>query len=137
TAAGVDPCAALQCTIELAPGESREIAIVLGAGATELVACQLATEYRDVARVRTAINETVARWSERLSVVRVSTPEPTFDAMVNRWTLYQALSCRMWGRSALYQSSGAYGFRDQLQDVLAFVYAEPELAREHIVRAAG
>src|SRR3954454_1914730 len=83
------------------------------------------------------MEETAARWGERLSVIKVKTPEPTFDAMVNRWTLYQALSCRMWGRSAMYQSSGAYGFRDQLQDVLAFVYAEPGLAREHIVRAAG
>ncbi len=64
------------------------------------------------------------------------TPEPSFDAMVNRWTLYQALACRMWARSALYQSSGAYGFRDQLQDVMAFVYAEPALAREHILRAS-
>ena len=80
---------------------------------------------------------TVARWAERLSVITVKTPEPTFDAMLNRWTLYQALACRMWARSALYQSSGAYGFRDQLQDVMAFVYAEPALAREHILRAAA
>ena len=79
----------------------------------------------------------MARWNERLSVITVQTPEPTFDAMLNRWTLYQALACRMWARSALYQSSGAYGFRDQLQDVMAFVYAEPALAREHILRAAA
>src|SRR4051812_24699948 len=137
TGAGIDPCAALQCTIELAPGDSREISIALGAAASESVAYQLAAQYRDLAKVRTAIDETVAGWGERLSVIQVKTPEPTFDAMVNRWTLYQALSCRMWGRSAMYQSSGAYGFRDQLQDVLAFVYAEPGLAREHIVRAAG
>jgi len=70
-------------------------------------------------------------------VVTVRTPEPGFDAMLNRWTLYQALGCRMWARSALYQSSGAYGFRDQLQDVLAFVYAEPAVAREHLLRAAA
>ncbi|MBA3890187.1 MAG: glycosyl transferase family 36, partial [Gemmatimonadaceae bacterium] len=72
-----------------------------------------------------------------LSTIRVSTPEPAFDAMVNRWSLYQALACRMWGRSALYQSSGAYGFRDQLQDSMAFVYAEPAIARAHLLLAAS
>ncbi|HEX6434304.1 MAG TPA: glucoamylase family protein [Gemmatimonadales bacterium] len=137
TGAGHDPCAALQCTIELAPDETREIAIVLGAGPTAARATELATQYRDVSRARAAIDGTVAGWAERLSVITVQTPEPTFDAMINRWTLYQALACRMWGRSALYQSSGAYGFRDQLQDAMAFVYAEPALAREHIIRAAG
>jgi cyclic beta-1,2-glucan synthetase len=137
TGAGIDPCAALQCTVELNPGETREIAIVVGAAATERRACELAVEYRDLARTRSAIDETVAGWADRLSVISVQTPEPTFDAMINRWSLYQALSCRMWGRSAVYQSSGAYGFRDQLQDVMAFVYAEPALAREHIIRAAG
>jgi len=67
----------------------------------------------------------------------VKTPEPTFDAMLNRWTLYQALACRLWGRSALYQSSGAYGFRDQLQDVMALVYAEPAISRAQILRSAA
>jgi cyclic beta-1,2-glucan synthetase len=76
-------------------------------------------------------------WERRLGTIKVSTPEPTFDLMVNRWSLYQALSCRMWARSALYQSSGAYGFRDQLQDAMAFVYAEPDVAREQIIRAAS
>jgi cyclic beta-1,2-glucan synthetase len=132
-----DPCAALQCAIELAPGETREIAIILGAGPTERRAIELADRYRKVSHARSAIDATIAGWSERLSVITVQTPEPTFDVMINRWSLYQALACRMWGRSALYQSSGAYGFRDQLQDVMAFVYAEPPLAREHIIRAAG
>jgi cellobiose phosphorylase len=137
TGAGHDPCSALQSAVELEPGETREIAIVLGAAGSERRVYELAQQYRDPARVRGAIDQTVAGWDERLSVISVRTPEPTFDAMLNRWTLYQALSCRMWGRSALYQSSGAYGFRDQLQDVMAFVYAEPALARAHIIRAAG
>jgi cyclic beta-1,2-glucan synthetase len=137
TGAGIDPCAALQCELELAAGETREIAILLGAAESETEARQAVTQYRDVATVRAAVDGAVAGWAERLSVITVKTPEPTFDAMLNRWTLYQALACRMWGRSALYQSSGAYGFRDQLQDVTAFVYAEPALAREHILRAAS
>jgi cyclic beta-1,2-glucan synthetase len=83
------------------------------------------------------MDETVQGWAQRLSVIAVRTPEPSFDAMINRWALYQAMACRLWGRSAVYQSSGAYGFRDQLQDVMALVYAEPGLAREHILRAAS
>jgi cyclic beta-1,2-glucan synthetase len=134
---GIDPCAALQCTVELEPGESREIAILLGAGEDEVTARRLLGEYRDVSRARAALDRSVAGWARRLGAIRVRTPEPTFDVMLNQWTLYQALSCRVWGRSALYQSSGAYGFRDQLQDVMALVYAEPTLAREHILRAAG
>jgi cyclic beta-1,2-glucan glucanotransferase len=137
TGAGIDPCAALQCAIELEPGETRELAIVLGAGEDEVSARRMLAEYRDVSRARAAVDRAVAGWTERLGILTVRTPEPTFDAMVNQWTLYQALSCRIWGRSALYQSSGAYGFRDQLQDVMALVYAEPALAREHLLRAAG
>jgi cyclic beta-1,2-glucan synthetase len=132
-----DPCAVLRSDLELAPGASRELAIVLGAAETEAEARRLLAEYGEVGRARAAIAESVERWRERLSVVTVRTPERSFDAMLNRWTLYQALACRMWGRSAVYQSSGAYGFRDQLQDVMAFVHAEPLVAREHIVRAAG
>ncbi len=135
--AGLDPCAALRSVLELAPGESREVAIVLGAGNDEADARRLLAEFRDVARARGAMAGTVDAWTRRLSVIAVRTPDPAFDVMLNRWTLYQALACRVWGRSAVYQSSGAYGFRDQLQDVMALVYAEPALAREHILRAAG
>ncbi|MFL5401430.1 MAG: GH36-type glycosyl hydrolase domain-containing protein [Gemmatimonadales bacterium] len=137
TGAGIDPCAALQCAIELEPGETREIAILLGACESEAKARETLAEYRDLKAAKNAVLRTVESWGKRLSVVSVKTPEPAFDAMLNRWTLYQALACRIWGRSALYQSSGAYGFRDQLQDVMALVYAEPALAREQILRAAG
>jgi cyclic beta-1,2-glucan synthetase len=137
TGLGVDPCAGLRATIELAPGETRRVAAILGAAAEERLARQLLERYRDPARASAALEASCAAWERRLGVLTVRTPEPLFDAIVNRWSLYQAMSCRMWARSALYQSGGAYGFRDQLQDVMAFVYAEPQLAREHLLRAAA
>jgi cyclic beta-1,2-glucan synthetase len=135
--AGLDPCAALRAVLELAPGESREVAVLLGAAEGREAALELVQRFGAASAAREAIEAGVRRWRERLAVVTVRTPEPSFDLLVNRWTLYQALACRMWGRTALYQSSGAYGFRDQLQDSMAMVYAEPGLAREQIVRAAG
>ncbi len=130
---GLDPCAALRCVVTLAPGETREVIALLGAahGADEARAV--------IARNRsgTGIDDALDGWRERLSTITVRTPAPEFDTMLNQWWLYQTLSCRMWGRSALYQSSGAYGFRDQLQDCMAFVYAEPAVARAHLLRAAG
>ncbi len=137
TGAAMDPCAALRMAMELAPGETRQVAVLLGAGASEEEALRLLDSYRPAHRAATAMDRTIVAWEQRLGVVRVSTPDPTFDAMVNRWALYQALSCRMWARTAVYQSSGAYGFRDQLQDVMAFVYAEPAVARAHLLRAAS
>ena len=137
TGAGVDPCAALRCEIALAPGETRTVVVLLGAAATEGEAVRLLDRYRDVPRAIAALDGSLAAWEHRLGTITVQTPEPAFDAIVNRWSLYQALACRMWARSAIYQSSGAYGFRDQLQDVMAFLYAEPAVARTHILRAAA
>jgi cyclic beta-1,2-glucan synthetase len=133
----LDPCAVLQCEMDLGPGETREMVVLLGAAQGEDAALRIVESYRDTDRARAAVDANLREWAERLSVVTVSTPEPSFDVLLNRWTLYQALACRMWARSALYQSSGAFGFRDQLQDVMAFVYAEPAVAREHILRAAA
>ncbi|HKU60068.1 MAG TPA: glucoamylase family protein, partial [Gemmatimonadales bacterium] len=135
--AGLDPCAALRTVIELAPSEHRDIAVVLGAAEGEESARRLAGGLSSAPEVLRAIDANRRRWRERLEVISVRTPEPSLDLLLNRWLLYQALSCRMWGRTALYQSSGAFGFRDQLQDAMALVYAEPALAREQIVRAAG
>ncbi|HET7456921.1 MAG TPA: protein ndvB, partial [Gemmatimonadaceae bacterium] len=135
TGAGIDPCAALQTTLDLEPGETREIVVLLGAAIGEDAARDAV--HRHAVDAGAVSRDSAARWHDRLTAVHVRTPSPAFDAMVNRWALYQALACRMWARSALYQSSGAYGFRDQLQDVMAFVYAEPALAREHILRSAA
>ncbi|CAN5208872.1 hypothetical protein BH09GEM1_BH09GEM1_47490 [soil metagenome] len=137
TGAGVDPCAALRALVTLAPGETRDVVVLLGAATSEDEARALIERNGRVARAAPALDGAVDAWNRRLSTIVVHTPDPEFDAMANGWSLYQALSCRMWARSAFYQSGGAYGFRDQLQDCMAFVYAEPAVTRAHLVRAAG
>jgi cyclic beta-1,2-glucan synthetase len=134
--AGLDPCAAIQLHVELKPGEAKEIHFLLGQGADREEALRLARALQDPAAMEAAWVAARAEWDERLGAVRVATPDPAMDRMLNRWLLYEALACRMWGRSALYQSSGAFGFRDQLQDVMALLHAEPALARDHILLAA-
>ena len=132
----VDPCGALQTSITLHPGETRTMVVLLGAHDSLEHVRELVRRYCDAGTATTEVQHAVQRWRDRLTTIAVHTPEPTFDRLVNGWLLYQALSCRMWGRTALYQSSGAYGFRDQLQDVMAFLYTDPGIAREHILRAA-
>ncbi|MEP6833330.1 MAG: glucoamylase family protein [Gemmatimonas sp.] len=133
---GFDPCAALECAITLQPGETREIAVLIGSAANEPEAIAQLAALRSVKGAASALAASRDAWDQRLRVITVRTPDRAFNAMLNKWTLYQALSGRMWARMGLYQSSGAYGFRDQLQDVMAFVYAEPKVARDHILRAA-
>ncbi|HEY4016607.1 MAG TPA: glucoamylase family protein [Polyangiaceae bacterium] len=137
TGVGLDPCGTLQVEIELQPGQSREVAFVLGAAAGDDAAKALAAEYRPHDRAARVVAEASATWSDMLSVVQVETPDRALDLLVNGWLLHQVIACRVWGRSAFYQSGGAYGFRDQLQDVLALLLARPELAREHLLRAAS
>ncbi len=137
TGVQLDPCGALQMSLSLAPDEVREVVILLGAASNEGEVRRLVATLRSPQLARQAIARSVSAWTTRLSVVRAHTPNAAFDAMINTWTLYQALACRMWARTGLYQSSGAYGFRDQLQDCMAFVYAEPAIARAHILRAAA
>ena len=137
TGSGLDPCAALQLQVTLEPGETKEVALLLGAASSEREARRTMRRLRPGLSARRSTARTVAAWHSRLRTITVTTPDPTFDALLNTWTLYQALSSRMWGRMALYQSSGAYGFRDQLQDVLALLYAEPAIARAHILRASS
>jgi cyclic beta-1,2-glucan synthetase len=137
TGAGFDPCAALQVTVELAPGERAEITCMLGQAESVEEVHKRVLVYREGLALETALSQTKAWWDSLLGTIEVHTPELAADFLINRWLLYQSLSCRIWGRSAFYQSAGAFGFRDQLQDVMAFLYAYPELAREHILLAAS
>ena len=137
TGAGLDPCAALRVTIEMAPGEQREINCMLGQAASATEARQLVLGFHQEQALEGALQQTVAWWNDLLGTIEVHTPELAADLLINRWLQYQSLSCRIWGRSAFYQSGGAFGFRDQLQDVMAFLYAKPELAREQILLAAS
>jgi cyclic beta-1,2-glucan synthetase len=134
--AGLDPCCALQASIELAPDESREIVFLLGDAANLAAAQTLLARYR-AADLDEVFQQVVTHWDELLGAVQVQTPDRAFDIMQNRWLPYQTLSARVWGRAGFYQASGAYGFRDQLQDGMALVYARPDLTREHLLRAAS
>jgi cyclic beta-1,2-glucan synthetase len=133
---GLDPCAALQTTIELRPGGRSEVVFLLGQAATADEARALVTRYR-TADVDVALRVVGTRWDDILSVVQVRTPDRSLDVMLNAWLLYQALACRVWARAAFYQAGGAYGFRDQLQDVMALTVARRDIAREQLLRAAA
>ncbi len=134
--AGLDPCGAVQMHLDLQPGEAQEVFFLLGEGANQEDSLALIERYQSQDKVEAAFKEVTGFWDELLEKVSVHTPERKMDLILNRWMLYQDLSCRLWGRSALYQSSGAFGFRDQLQDVMALLFAAPEIAREQILRAA-
>ncbi len=119
------------------PGRDAGPRLRAGEGEGREQALSLARTHRDPARAQATLDAVVRRWDEILGAVQVATPDPAFDLLLNRWLLYQTVSCRLWARSAFYQSGGAYGFRDQLQDVLATVHGAPALAREQILRAAA
>ncbi len=133
---GLDPCAALQLHVDLGPGASTEITFLLGQGADRAEAVELAQRFQDAEQVEAAWQQTRRHWDEMLDRVSVETPDEAMNIVLNRWLPYQNAACRIWGRSAFYQSSGAFGFRDQLQDVAALLLHAPEVAREHILRAA-
>ncbi|MFH0784397.1 MAG: glucoamylase family protein [Pseudomonadota bacterium] len=137
TGPGLDPCAVLRVSLDMAPGERRNIVSMLGQAGSVAEARTLVRSFREERAFEDAFDETRAWWDTLLGTIEVHTPELAADLLINRWLQYQSLSCRLWGRSAFYQSGGAFGFRDQLQDVMAFLYTRPQLAREQILRAAG
>jgi len=135
--AGLDPCAALQVSVDLADGQLREVSFRLGVGRNLGEVQALVARFRKADANRTALEGVWQYWNRTLGAVNVDTPDPAVNVMANGWLLYQTLSCRIWGRSGFYQSGGAYGFRDQLQDVMALVHADPAITREQLLRAAA
>jgi len=135
--AGLDPCLAVQMPLKVGPGQEREVVITFGSGRDQADARTLLHRFRGVGDARVAFAAVEEQWSRALGAVSVETPDPALNVMTNGWLLYQILAARMWGRSGFYQSGGAYGFRDQLQDAMALVHSEPALLREQILRSAA
>lgn len=136
--AALDPCAALQTIVELAPGEEQELVFMLGVGGRRnLDAAGMVRRHGGTANAQDSFARMRDWWDETLGAQRIETPEPALGALANGWLLYQTIACRLWARSGYYQSGGAYGFRDQLQDAMATVHARPELLRDHLLLFAG
>lgn len=136
-AAGEDACAAYQVHLDLAPGESREVSFILGEAEDEAEALALAAHWRSTETIADAETASTRKWDDLLGCVTVETPDPAFDLMINRWLIYQSVSSRIMARCGFYQASGAIGFRDQLQDVLALIPFDPARARAHILTCAA
>jgi cyclic beta-1,2-glucan synthetase len=137
TGPALDPAAALQVPVILDPGQQTDVVFLLGETTNVEAVRALVSRYSSPEQVAQALESTHRWWDSRLGVLQARTPLLSADFMLNRWLPYQALSCRFWARSAMFQSSGAFGFRDQLQDSLAFVHAAPELTRAHILTSAA
>lgn len=135
--AGLDPCGAVQVIFDLEDKQERETSFRLGVGHNVKEARDLIDRFRKPDACRIALEGVWNYWNTTLGAVNVDTPDASVNVMANGWLLYQNLSCRIWARTGFYQSGGAYGFRDQLQDVMAMVHAEPAITREHLLRAAA
>ncbi|WP_422822266.1 GH36-type glycosyl hydrolase domain-containing protein [Vreelandella alkaliphila] len=134
--AGLDPCAALQRPVTLAPGETVDIIVLLGQGGSNDDVTRLITRFRD-ADIDAELANIHDHWNTQLNAIQVKTPDRAMDIMLNGWLLYQTIACRLTARSAFYQASGAYGFRDQLQDCMALTFSNAATTRQHLLRAAS
>jgi cellobiose phosphorylase len=135
--AGLDPCAAMQVRIDLADGQEREIVFRLGVAPNADEAARLAQRWRGAFAARAVLHGIHEHWQRLLGAVQVRTPEAGVNALANGWLVYQTLACRLWARSGYYQSGGAFGFRDQLQDAMALVHAAPQLLRAQLLLCAS
>ena len=135
--AGLDPCAAIQVPFDLGDGQEREIIFRLGAGRNSDDAGNLVRRFRGAVAARGSLEKVWQYWTHTLGAVQVETPDQSVNMLANGWLLYQTLACRLWARSGYYQSGGAFGFRDQLQDVMALIHTEPGLMREHLLLCAA
>ncbi len=136
--AGLDPCAAIQVPFELADGQQREIVFKLGiAGRRSADASSLIRRFRGSAAAHATLEAVHQYWRQTLGAVQIDTPEPALNVLANGWLIYQTLACRLWARSGYYQSGGAFGFRDQLQDAMALVHTRPELLRAQLLLCAA
>ncbi|WP_407308792.1 GH36-type glycosyl hydrolase domain-containing protein [Desulfosporosinus sp. SB140] len=135
--AGFDPCSAMQIHLAIAAGETRTVTLFLGETTNREEIGQILSAYRNPERVNEELDKVRDYWDGLLSKIQVETPDISMNLLMNRWLLYQTAVCRIWARSAFYQSGGAYGFRDQLQDVMALVYTAPEVSRKQILLHCG
>jgi len=135
--AAMDPCAAIQVPVELESEQSRDVIFRLGTGQGLDATSELVLRLRKSGSARAALEAIRTHWKHTLGRVQVNTGVPALDVLSNGWLLYQTLACRIWGRSGYYQSGGAYGFRDQLQDAMALVHAAPGVLREQLLRCAA
>jgi cellobiose phosphorylase len=135
--AALDPCGAIQVPFDLADGQEREIIFRLGAGRNSEDAGNLVRRFRGSVAARGALEKVWGYWNRTLGAVQVETPDRSVNMLANGWLLYQTLACRLWARSGYYQSAGAFGFRDQLQDTMALIHSEPRLLREHLLLCAA